>query len=98
VPVPELPAQITVPFIFTVWAHAGEDHDPHLYIVAKDPEGERSGVLESLWHWPDIEGEPFKFQVFVHYLQVTDPLSTATICTEKTSTIGRTEQYRLRSA
>jgi hypothetical protein len=65
-----LPAQITVPLVLAVCTQAGSDYDPRRYIVARSPSGERLSVLECSWHWPDQEGEPFKFRVFAHQLPI----------------------------
>jgi hypothetical protein len=62
--------QVPTPILISVWARAGEDFDPHFYIVARDPDGEMKGRFERLWHWPDTSGKPFKFQVFTEYLQL----------------------------
>jgi hypothetical protein len=67
---PQLPVGLQVPIVVSVWAEAGEDLDPHYFIRAHDPDGERRGGLERIWHWPDTPGKPFKFQVFTEYLQV----------------------------
>lgn len=61
-----LPAQIVVPFVLAVHTKAGIDFEPRRYIVAKSPEGERVGLLEFAWQWPDTPGVPVKFRVFVH--------------------------------
>jgi hypothetical protein len=65
-----LPAQITVPLVLAVCTQAGSDYDPRRYIVARSPDGERLSVLECSWHWPDQEGEPFNFRVFVPQLPI----------------------------
>jgi hypothetical protein len=67
---PQLPVGLQVPVVVSVWAEAGEDFDPHFFIVARDPNGEIRGRIERLWHWPDLPGKPFKFQVFTEYLQL----------------------------
>jgi hypothetical protein len=64
----KFPARITVPLVLAVYTQAGNDHDPRRYIVARSPNGERLSVLERSWHWPDQEGEPFKFRVFAPQL------------------------------
>jgi len=68
--VARLPAQITVPLVLAVYTRTGTDHDPRRYIVARSPTGERLSVLECSWHWPDPEGELFKFRVFAPQLPI----------------------------
>ncbi|WP_233209477.1 hypothetical protein [Mycobacterium sp. ENV421] len=65
-----LPGQIIVPFVLAVYTNNGADMDPRRYIVAKSPEGERVGLLEFAWHWPDEPESPVKFRVFVHHLPI----------------------------
>jgi hypothetical protein len=65
------PAQITVPLVLAVYTSGGSDYDPRRYIVARSPNGERVGLLEFAWHWPDTPGVPVKFRVFAHYLPMT---------------------------
>jgi hypothetical protein len=67
---PRFPAQITVPLVLAVCAQAGSDYDPRRYIVATSPNGEQLSVLECGWHWPDQEGQPFKFRVFAPQLPI----------------------------
>ena len=69
--VESLPAQITVPLVLAVYAPGGTDYDPRRYIIAKSPEGERVGLLEFTWQWPDNPGVPVKFRVFAHHLPIT---------------------------
>ena len=69
------PSQITVPLVLAVYTQTGHDHDPRRYIVARSPDGERLSVLVCNWHWPDQEGEPFKFRVFAP--QLTIPVAFA---------------------
>jgi hypothetical protein len=69
--VASFPARITVPLVLAVHAQTGSDHDPRRYIVARSPLGERLNVLECSWHWPDPEGEYFKFRVFAPQLTIT---------------------------
>jgi hypothetical protein len=59
----EFPIGVRLPVILSVWAESGSDHDPHLYAVAYDPDGERRGTVEIFWHWPDVEGQPYKVGV-----------------------------------
>lgn len=66
----QFPARITVPVVLAVCASTGTEHDPRRYIVARSPKGERLSVFECRWHWPDEEGEPFKFRVFAHQLPI----------------------------
>jgi hypothetical protein len=69
--VESLPSQITVPLVLAVHAQGGTDYEPRRYIVAKSPEGERVGLLEFAWQWPDNPGVPVKFRVFAHHLPIT---------------------------
>jgi hypothetical protein len=66
-----LPAQITVPVVLSVYTSGGGDYEPRRFIVAKSPEGERVGLLEFAWQWPDNPGFPMKFRVFAHQLPMT---------------------------
>lgn len=68
-----LPVQMTVPIVLSLWAEAGEDLDPHFYIVARDPDGQTRGGVEHAWHCPDPPGKPYKFMVFADYLQLIVP-------------------------
>lgn len=68
--VARFPAQIAVPLVLAVYTQAGSDHGPRRYIVARSPNGERLSVLECSWHWPDQEGECFKFRVFAPQLPI----------------------------
>jgi hypothetical protein len=68
--VERFPARTTVPLVLAVYTLAGSDHDPRRYIVARSPNGERLSVLECSWHWPDQEGEYFKFWVFAPQLPI----------------------------
>jgi len=76
---PRFPTRITVPLVLAVYTQAGRDHDPRRYIVATSPHGERLSVLVCAWHWPDQEGEPFKFRVFAP--QLTIPVQFAGVYT-----------------
>ncbi|MGY4711240.1 hypothetical protein ACXDF8_17025 [Mycolicibacterium sp. CBM1] len=69
--VESLPAQITVPLVLAVHTQGGTDYEPRRYIIAKSPEGERVGLLEFAWQWPDTPGVPVKFRVFAHHLPMT---------------------------
>ncbi len=71
--VESLPSQITVPLVLAVHAQGGSDYEPpRRFIVAKSPEGERVGLLEFAWQWPDNPpGLPVKFRVFAHHLPIT---------------------------
>jgi hypothetical protein len=66
--VDSFPKQITVPLVLAVHTQAGGEYDPRLYIVAHSPDGERLGVSECTWHWPDKEGVPVKFWVLTRHL------------------------------
>lgn len=69
-PIAELPAKLTVPVVLSVWTESGQDLNPCVYVVARDPDGERRGVVEQLWNWPDEDGQPYKFHVFAVYLEI----------------------------
>ncbi|MCX2932449.1 hypothetical protein ORI20_19425 [Mycobacterium sp. CVI_P3] len=56
----EFPIGVQIPIVLSVWTDNGSDHDPHLYTVARDPDGERRGTVEVFWHWPDVDGQPCK--------------------------------------
>ena len=69
--VENLPSQIALPLVLSVYASGGTDYQPRRFIVAKSPEGERVGMLEFSWEWPDNPGVPYKFRVFAHHLPMT---------------------------
>ncbi|AMO63037.1 Uncharacterised protein [Mycolicibacterium phlei] len=69
--VASFPIQMTVPLVLSVYASGGTEYQPHRYIIAKSPEGERVGLLEFAWEWPDNPGVPLKFRVFAHHLPMT---------------------------
>jgi hypothetical protein len=59
-----LPTQITILLVLAVHTSGGTDYDMHRFIIATSPEGERVGLLEFGWGWPDEPGQPVKFRVF----------------------------------
>lgn len=63
-----VPAQITIPVVIAVCAAEGDNYNPHKFIVATAPNGERVGKLEFSWRWPDNASVPVKFRVFAQYL------------------------------
>jgi hypothetical protein len=67
---PHLPLALMVPVVVSMWAEAGEDIDPHYFIMGHDADGELRGRVERLWHWPDLPGKPYKFHVFTEYLHL----------------------------
>jgi hypothetical protein len=69
--VESLPTQITVPLVLSVYTAGGTDYEPRRFLVAKSPDGERVGLLEFAWQWPDNPGVPVKFRVFAHQLSIT---------------------------
>lgn len=69
--VESLPAQITVPLVLAVHTAGGTDYEPRRFIIAKSPDGERVGLLEFAWQWPDTPGIPVKFRVFAHQLPMS---------------------------
>jgi hypothetical protein len=69
--VESLPAQLVIPLVLSVYSSGGGDYDPRRFIIAKSPAGERVGLLEFAWQWPDNPGVPIKFRVFAHQLPIT---------------------------
>jgi hypothetical protein len=65
-----LPAHATVSIVLSVWTEAGADLNPRLYIVTRDPAGVKRSVWECAWQWPDTDGEPFKYRVFAHDVEI----------------------------
>jgi hypothetical protein len=65
-----LPTQITIPLVLAVHTSGGSDYDMHRFIIATSPEGQRVGLLEFGWGWPDEPGQPVKFRVFAQQLLV----------------------------
>ena len=55
----------------------GSDYDMRRFIIAKSPEGQRVGLLEFAWRWPDEPGVPVKFRVFAQHLPMADLLRRA---------------------
>ena len=68
-----LPATVRVPVVLSVWSEAGQDMTPRLYAVARDPDGQRRGVIETAWNWEDTAGEPYKVRVFALQLDMLAP-------------------------
>jgi hypothetical protein len=62
----QIPMWLTVPVIVVVHAPAGADYDPEIFVVCKDPTGERRGAVRSIWHWPDEGKKPSKYRCFAH--------------------------------
>ena len=62
----QIPMWLTVPVIVVVHAPAGGDYDPEVFVVCKDPTGERRGAVRSIWHWPDEGKKPSKYRCFAH--------------------------------
>ena len=60
----EIPLEVTIPLVVVVHSQAGRDYDPELFIVCKDPDGNRQGSIESSWHWPDDEDKQSKYRCF----------------------------------
>jgi hypothetical protein len=60
----QIPMWLTIPIVAVVHAPAGGDYDPELFIVCKDPTGERRGAARSIWHWPDDDQKPSKYRCF----------------------------------
>ena len=77
----QIPLEVTIPLVIVVHAEAGRDYEPQLYVVCKDPTGQRTGSSESSWHWPDDEDKPSKYRCFTYPF-------TFLISTEGQYTIG----------
>lgn len=71
--VDSFPTQLTLPIVVAVYTEGGSEYDPRRYIVALAPDGERVGLLEFAWHWPDSAGVPVKFRVFAQHLPMRVP-------------------------
>ncbi|GAB3036354.1 hypothetical protein [Mycobacterium bourgelatii] len=69
--VDQIPMWLTVPVVLVVHAPAGGDYDPELFVVAKDPRGERRGAIRSAWEWPDDDTKPSKYRCFTYDLSFT---------------------------
>jgi hypothetical protein len=66
--VDQIPLSAEIPIVLVVYARAGGDYDPQLYIVCKDPAGVRRGTVEAGWHWPDDDNRPSKYRCFSEQL------------------------------
>ena len=66
--VDQIPLSTEISVVLVVYARAGGDYDPQLYIVCKDPAGVRRGALEAAWHWPDDGNKPSKYRCFSQQL------------------------------
>lgn len=64
------PTQITIPLVLAVHTCGGGDYEMRRFIIATSPNGERVGLLEFSWGWPDEPGLPVKFRVFAQHLLV----------------------------
>jgi hypothetical protein len=62
----QIPLEVTIPLVVVVHAGAGGDYDPQMFVVCKDPDGQRSGSVESTWHWPDDDDKHSKYRCFSH--------------------------------
>ncbi|WP_341329483.1 hypothetical protein [Mycobacterium shinjukuense] len=69
--VDQIPMWLTVPIVLVVHAPAGGDYNPQLFIVCKDPGGERRGAVRSMWEWPDQDNKPYKYRCFTYDLSFT---------------------------
>jgi len=47
-----------------VSAENGTEHDPQLYVLVHDANGELRARLEQIWIWEDIQDRPLKWRVF----------------------------------
>jgi hypothetical protein len=68
--VDEIPLSAQIPIVLVVHARAGDDYDPQLYVVCKDPAGGRAGWLQAGWHWSDDGDMPSKYRCFTQQLAV----------------------------
>jgi hypothetical protein len=66
--VEQIPLSGEIPIVLVVYARAGGDYDPQLYVVCKDPAGVRRGTVEAGWHWPDDGNKPSKYRCFSEQL------------------------------
>ncbi|ORW09808.1 hypothetical protein AWC15_17565 [Mycobacterium lacus] len=66
--VDQIPLWLTIPVVLVVHAPAGGDYEPEIYVVCKDPRGERRGVIRSSWDWPDEDDKPSKYRCFTYDL------------------------------
>jgi hypothetical protein len=69
--VQSFPSRVTIPLVVALYTQGGSDYDPRKYIAVTSPRGERVGIAEFAWHWPDNPGSPVKYRVFVHQLAIT---------------------------
>jgi hypothetical protein len=69
--VEQIPLNAQIPVVLVVHAQAGENYDPQLYLVCKDPKGAQCGHVEVGWHWPDEENKASKYRCFVQGLPFT---------------------------
>lgn len=56
--------QSTAPILLCVSAQNGTEHDPQLFVIVHDADGEPRGRLEQIWIWEDVPGRPLKWRVF----------------------------------
>ncbi len=56
--------QLSAPILLCLWAENGADHDPRLYVQARDPNSETRGNAELVWFWEDVPDAPCKWRVF----------------------------------
>ncbi|WP_204079749.1 hypothetical protein [Mycobacterium riyadhense] len=66
--VDQIPMWLTVPVVLVLHAPSGGDYDPQIYVVCKDPAGERRGAIRSIWDWPDHSNSPSKYRCFTYDL------------------------------
>jgi hypothetical protein len=71
--VDEIPLWTKVPVVLVVHAPAGGDYNPQLYVVCKDPAGQRSGTIEASWYWADDGDKPSKYRCFTQLLPLGIP-------------------------
>ncbi|MBW0017309.1 MAG: hypothetical protein JO236_07180 [Mycobacterium sp.] len=62
--VDQIPLWLTVPVLVVVHAPRGDDYDPQLFVVCKDPGGTRRGTVRFAWGWPDQGDKQSKYRCF----------------------------------
>jgi hypothetical protein len=54
----------TAPILLCVSTENGSEHDPQLFIMVHDADGQLRGRAQQLWIWDDLPNRPLKWQVF----------------------------------
>jgi hypothetical protein len=55
---------LTAPVLLCVSAENGTEHDPQLFVMVHDADGQLRGRLEQIWIWEDVPNRPLKWRVF----------------------------------